>query len=72
MSLQADGRRSHVRNATEVKSEETATEDSAEQGLEKGKEYEVAYEPVACWHQHRHICLSKILRQECSVLPQLL
>ena len=56
-----------MRNATEVKSEETATEDSAEQGLEKGKEYEVAYEPVACLHQHRHICLSKILRQERSV-----
>lgn len=41
ISRKADGRRSHVRNAIEVKSDETATEDSAEGGLEKGTEYEV-------------------------------
>ncbi|DBB14040.1 hypothetical protein WJX82_011515 [Trebouxia sp. C0006] len=40
-SSKAAGRRSHVREATEVKSEEAATEDPAEQGLPKGEEYEV-------------------------------
>ncbi|KAL0034948.1 hypothetical protein WJX79_001966 [Trebouxia sp. C0005] len=40
-SSKAAGRRSHARKATEVKSEEKATEDPAEQGLPKGEEYEV-------------------------------
>ena len=48
---QAAGRRSHVRKATEVKSEEKATEDPAEQGLPKGEEYEVTY--CFCHHLAR-------------------
>ncbi len=53
--VQAAGRRSHVREATEVKSEEAATEDPAEQGLPKGEEYEVRYR--FCHHCHQMMCL---------------
>ena len=52
--IQAAGRRFHVRKATEVKSEEAATEDPAEQGLPKGEEYEVRYR--FCHHFYQILC----------------